>query len=162
LSARWQQVAQAPWDMNTNLEAAFKAILDHAKKYYVRCEDMPTTLIILSDMEFDACVSAGPITSRFSYSRGYSVDPYARGSQPVNQTLFENLRTQYEASGYRLPKVVFWNLSSRHKNFPVTIRDEGTALISGFSPTIVKQVLGGRADPHDIMMETIMVDRYMF
>ena len=136
LSQRHSQVSAAPWGMNTNLEAAFRAILDHAYANNVRPQDMPTTLIILSDMEFDYCIT----------------NP--------ESTLFENLKDQYKRAGYRLPKVVFWNLSSRNKNFPVTIRDERTALISGYSPTIVKQVLGGNLSPEKIMLETVMVDRY--
>jgi len=136
LSERYNQVRQAPWGMNTNLEAAFKAILRHGEQNHVKPQDMPTTLLILSDMEFDSCIT----------------NP--------NSTLYENLQDQYTYSGYMLPKVVFWNLSSRHKNFPVTIRDERTALVSGYSPSIVKQVLGTNLDPEKVMLETVMVDRY--
>ncbi len=136
LSERHAQVSAAPWGMNTNLEAAFMAILEHANKNRVKPQDMPTTLIILSDMEFDYCITS------------------------PDSSLYENLNHQYEVAGYRVPKVVFWNLSSRNKNFPVTIRDERTALISGYSPTIVKQVLGANLNPEKIMLETVMVDRY--
>ena len=38
---------------NTNVEAAFQLILDTAVKHHLSQEELPQTLLILSDMEFD-------------------------------------------------------------------------------------------------------------
>ena len=55
-----------------------------------------------------------------------------------------------------------WNLNA-YDNVPAKYDESGVALISGFSPAIMKSVLGGDMEqftPEAIMMKTIMVDRY--
>jgi hypothetical protein len=155
LNNRYEALCRTDWAMNTNLEAAFAAILAHAKQHYVSQEDMPGTLIILSDMEFDACVFG-------SSSNGGSMRGYGYRGAGVNDTLYENARKQYEAAGYKLPNVVFWNLNARNTNNPVSVRDSGTALVSGFSPAIISNVLGDNMSPLQIVLDTVMVDRYAF
>lgn len=125
----------ADWGMSTNIEAAFMSIIDLAVMNDVPAEDMPEYLVILSDMEFD-------IASR-------------------NQTNFDAARTAFEKAGYKMPQVVFWNLNSRTKNVPVSIRADGVALVSGFSPSVMKAVLAAdRLDPVSIMEDTVNVPRY--
>jgi hypothetical protein len=71
------------------------------------------------------------------------------------------IKVEYEKSGYALPKVVFWNLNARISNVPVQIHDENTALISGFSPAILKSVLSGKTmTPESIMNDTLNSERY--
>jgi hypothetical protein len=60
-----------------------------------------------------------------------------------------------------MPKIVFWNLCSRRDNFPVSANETGTALVSGFSPSILKTVLSGKSvNPVEMMLETLNVPRY--
>ena len=69
---------------------------------------------------------------------------------------------KYEAAGYEMPKVVFWNLNA-NSNVPVKFNESGVALVSGFSPSIVKAVLDADFEcftPEAIMMKTIMQDKY--
>lgn len=46
------------------------------------------------------------------------------------------MQANFEAAGYALPQVVFWNLrdSSVHgnKSTPVTMHEQGACLVSGF------------------------------
>lgn len=129
---------------NTNIEAAFQKILDIALSNAVPARDMPKKLLILSDMEFDSA------TGNYGYGRGRS-----------NTTAMDMLRAKYAAAGYALPHVIFWNLNARIGNNPVTIRDDGTALVGGYSPALLKAILAGKSfTPEDIMTNAIMVDRY--
>jgi len=133
---RIRNLQSADWGMNTNIEAAFRAIRDLAVKNKVPAGDMPKCLVVLSDMEWDSAT---------------------RGSQ----TNFESARRMFEAAGYELPRVVFWNLNSRTKNVPVSMHQSGTALVSGFSPAIMKSVLEAeRFDPVNIVLDTINSPRY--
>lgn len=132
---------------NTNLTAAFRLILDSAKKANLPASELPTTVLILSDMEFDSCITTGSNT----YGGGVSV------------SAMEYIKTEYETAGYKCPQVVFWNLNGRAGNSPVTYNESGTALISGFSPSIVKSLLGGdEMTPMSIMLKTVMAQRYDF
>ena len=136
LSERVHSVSSAKWGYSTNLNGTFDVILAHAKRNRVSQDDMPNVVLILSDMEFDA-----------------GVDP--------NSTAMEHVRSAYSAAGYEVPKVVFWNLNARSGNVPVTFQENGTALVSGFSPAIMKSLLSGKDfTPEGIMMETIGGERY--
>lgn len=149
--AKIDQMVASAWSMNTNIAAAFQKVLDVAVKGKVPQEEMPQYLLILSDMQFDACAG-----ERGSYR--YLESRTAKKSN--NPSAIEVLRQKYADAGYTAPKVVFWNLCARD-NVPVSFREDGTALVSGFSPSIMKSVLAGESfTPEDIMLQTIMNDRY--
>ena len=136
LHSRFIQLQTSEWGMSTNLESTFQHILDQARKNSVLPEEMPTCILIMSDMEFNAAIDE-------------------------NLTAMDMIRQQYSESGYVLPKIVFWNLNARNTNIPVQIQDENTALISGFSPSILKSVLSGaKMSPESIMLETLNSERY--
>jgi hypothetical protein len=136
LKERYEQMSQANWGMNTNLNLVFDLILNQALKHKVLPEDMPSKILIMSDMEFDQATRQ-------------------------SDSAIQMIRRQYEESGYTLPEIIFWNIQSRGKNFPVRHDESGTALISGLSPSIVKSVLGGKEmTPVSIMNETINSERY--
>jgi hypothetical protein len=131
-----QQMETSKWEMNTNLHAAFERILGTALKHKVPQEEMPNTLLILSDMQFDACI---------------------RHDDSAHQMIVR----KYNDANYQVPNIVFWNLNAMYGNVPVSFKQNGTALISGFSPAIMKSVLGGKEyTPVAIMNNTISNPRY--
>ena len=137
LSERYKQLSTASWGMNTNLEKAFITILDQAVMNKVPESEMPTTLLILSDMEFDSA------TNR-------------------RNTALDMIKENYIRAGYNIPKVVFWNLHSKSSsNFPVQVTDKGVSLVSGFSPAILKGILTcDDMSPVNMMNKTINDPRY--
>jgi hypothetical protein len=137
LSDRHMQLARADWGMSTNLEAVFNLILNQAKKFSLPESEMPTTILIMSDMEFNSA-------TRYKNSA------------------LDMIREQYESAGYTMPKLVFWNIQSRNGgNYPVQTTDNGTALVSGFSPAILKSLLTGEdMSPISIMNKTVHSARY--
>lgn len=145
LSQRYAQMSRAAWQMNTDLGAVFKLLLNAAIKGKVDQKDMPTKILILSDMNFDACVTIGK-------------------SGCVNSvSAMDFIEHEYETANYKIPQVVFWNLNGNSGNSPVTYNKEGAALVSGFSPSIVKSVLGGEEmTPLSILLKTVMISRYDF
>ena len=136
LKSRYTQLNSAEWGMSTNLESTFNLILNQATKHNVPVEEMPTCILIMSDMEFNQAIRR-------------------------QDTALDMIKSKYNDSGYEMPKVVFWNLVSRHDNFPVKSDEKGTALVSGFSPSILKTVLTGNAmNPVQIMLDTLNAPRY--
>jgi hypothetical protein len=78
-----------------------------------------------------------------------------------NPTAQEMIEQKYSAAGYKVPAIVYWNIQSRGNNIPVAFDETGTALISGFSPSILKSIVKGEiTSPQGIMDETIMSPRY--
>ncbi len=155
LGQRYDQMHRSDWGMNTDLGAVFKLILGAAIKHKVPQEQMPTKLLILSDMEFDQCVTTD--------GGGSGYGRYSTGGQSVSVSAMEFIEKEYAAAGYKVPQIVFWNLNGRAGNSPVTYNKVGAALVSGFSPSIVKSVLGGEEmTPISIMLKTVMIQRYDF
>lgn len=121
---------------NTNLEAVFDLVLRAAVRNRVPQEELPAKLIIISDMEFDACVG---------------------NASAVN---FENAKKKYAGHGYRLPQIVFWNVASRNRQQPVTQNEQGVALVSGATPRIFSMIAGGNLSPYAFMLEVLGSGRY--
>jgi hypothetical protein len=138
INEKISQMVSSDWGMSTDLNRAFDKILSVAIKGNVPNSEMPEMLLILSDMQFNQCVTH-------------------------DDSAIEMMARKYEAAGYALPKVVFWNLNAAYGNAPVKFDKSGTALVSGFSPAIVKPLLSGDMEdfsPAAVMMKTIMDDRY--
>jgi hypothetical protein len=141
LKERYSQLSRADWDMSTNLEAVFRLILNKAKESNVSQDEMPTMVLILSDMEFNSAVSR---------RGGYSVSA---------QKMIDEM---YADAGYKTPKVVYWNIQSRgDNNKPVHFDTNGTALVSGFSAALLTSLLSGKdMTPYSMMMTVIGSERY--
>ncbi len=121
---------------NTNIQRVFELILNAALKNRVPQAEMPARIYIVSDMEFDWC------------------------AQDAGLTNFEYAKQLFAENGYKLPEVVFWNVASRHANQPVTMNEQGVALVSGCTPRIFSMVAGGNMSPYTVMMEVLQSERY--
>lgn len=135
IAERVRNLSWAQWDMNTNLQAAFALVLKTGVDGSIPAADMPETIVVISDMEFDRCTG--------------------------NKTNFGGIKEQFAASGYKMPQLVFWNVNAKAGNNPVKYDAKGTCMVSGYSPSILKTVLTGEAfDSMSIMYDTVMVPRY--
>ena len=136
LKERLNKLRRADWGMSTDLEAVFNLILNQAKTYNIPQDKMPTKIMILSDMQFNQ----------------------ATRSDLGSQSMIESM---YEVAGYKKPDIIYWNLNASGSNFPVEFNKNGTALVSGFSPSILKPLLSGKnMTPESIMMDTVNDERY--
>lgn len=137
LKDRIREIMQMEWGMNTDLNKMFEKLLAVASGHSVPEFQMPTMLLIISDMEFDHCVQH-------------------------DDSAMQMIERKYTEHGYKLPKIVFWNIDGRVGNIPVRVHKTGTALISGFSPAILRGLLSNPSDftPYNVMLNTVMIDRY--
>ena len=122
---------------NTNLEATFDLVLNTALENRLKQEELPKTLLVISDMEFDAAVN-------------------------VSQTapLLEEIKAKFQRAGYQMPKLVFWNCNSRTNVIPVRENEMGVALVSGFSVNVCSMVLSNQLDPYECLKEQLNRERY--
>ncbi|MBI9031868.1 DUF2828 family protein [bacterium] len=128
---------RADWRGSTNLEATFELVLNKAKQGKVAAEEMPTHIIIFSDMEFNRCVRT----------------PEDNAWQMINR--------QYAEAGYTTPVIVFWNVDAKSSNFPVNFDESGALLLSGSSQNAMNIVLKQKYEnPIDLMVEAISSDRF--
>ena len=121
---------------NTDLQAVFELILRTACRYQLPQEELPQTLYIISDMEFDSCAANAGMTN------------------------FDLARERYAQAGYRLPKVVFWNVAAHQAQQPVRQNEQGAVLVSGCSPKVFEMALSGETTPYHYMMSVLGAERY--
>lgn len=136
---------------NTDIEEVFLLLLRTALDNRMTQEDLPDNILILSDMEFNE----GVIFSS-SIPSGLPKERYLND----NKKLFKTISEAYEKHGYKLPRLVFWNICSRTGTIPVKENDLGVALVSGFSPTIMDMVLSEKLDPYEVLTDKLNSDRY--
>jgi len=127
-------VGRSEWGMNTNIEKAFHQILSRATLHKVAPDQMPTKVLILSDMQFDQCING--------------------------MGAYDSIKAMYAYHGYELPQIVFWNINSAAGTMPVKADTKGTAMVSGFSPSILKGIVTGELDPVGVMLKIVMSERY--
>lgn len=134
LQDRMNSIQRADWEGNTDIQAVFDLILNTAISNNTPADELPSTIYIISDMEFDFCVEG-----------------------KTNQQL---IKTKYEQIGYKVPSIVFWQVDARSgKNLPVQKNEQGVALVSGFSPVIFKFAVENKT-PEQVMLDTINSKRY--
>lgn len=122
----------AHWEMSTDLIKVFQLILHHALQCNTKPEEMPTTLFIFSDMQFDEACHC--------------------------QTNFEEIEQLYQAAGYQRPKIIFWNLAATNIDFPVTSEIKDTALVSGFNPSLFQLFVDGAESINPTMIMRMAID----
>ena len=148
---KFKRAASADWGQNTNIEAVFDMLLRIGMSNHVAPEDMPKTLYIFSDMEFDECITRGARTyDQWGYTR-----PMNRGQI---DTVMEQQINKWRAAGYKAPRVIFWNLRSSHNNIPAI--GEGFSYVSGFSPIMIENILSGK-DRIALMRDKLNSERYL-
>ncbi|KAK5093262.1 hypothetical protein LTR70_004978 [Exophiala xenobiotica] len=138
LQERIANLETAHWEGSTDFVAVFdKLILPMAKKHNVKQEDMVKQIFVFSDMQFNL---ANRHTDHWT-------------------TSYERIKKEFEAVGYQMPKLIFWNLAGGRAGVtghgdptapkPVTADEEGTALVSGYSQGMLKVFLdnGAFEDP---------------
>lgn len=117
---------------NTDIGKVYRLILDVAKSGNVPKEEMIESVLIISDMEFDCCSS--------------------------KESTFEFYKKEFEAAGYELPEIVFWNVEARDTHLPVTMNEKGVKLVSGASANIFADVVSGDlkvVTPYEFMLQIL-------
>lgn len=128
-------VKTTPWGGSTDFQKAFDLILNIATTFNVPQDQMPKTLLVLSDMQFN----------------------HADG-----HTNWEAVDKKYQAAGYERPTIIFWNLNGNTIDFPVPSAGiTKCALLSGFNDSILHSLFDGTLPkPMDIVTKALDNDRY--
>ncbi len=127
---------------NTNIENVFNLILNTVIEGNIKPEDMPEQVLIISDMEFDPAASRG--SGYFTY-----------GGMNADTNVFKKAAKNYNDAGYKLPKLVFWNVCSRTNTIPMKQNENGVVLVSGFSVNTLNMVLNGQTSPWLALLDEV-------
>lgn len=125
---------------NTNIEKVFELLLTTATKNKLSQNEIPKSILVVSDMQFD------------------------EGTTRTRKTLFREIAEKWADAGYVLPKLIFLNCSSRYndssKFIPCTQNEMGVTLLSGFSSAIYNMICNNEADPWLCLKKELDKPRY--
>lgn len=131
-STLWERVynlRKADWESNTDLNAAFSLVLNTAISHNMESSDLPTTIMVISDMQIDSC---------------------------ANTTFYSAMKKRFEKHGYKIPKLVFWNVNASRDTFHTSSKDDDVILVSGASASTFRKILNTTVNnPYDFMVETL-------
>lgn len=142
LKEKVNNINSADWGGNTKIQAVFDLVLQTALGKKLTQADLPKYIMIISDMQFDTACPDN------------------------NATNFEKMRQKFDAVGYDLPTIIFWNVNSRYDETPVCKDDQGTFLVAGCSPSILRLALNKDTTPpptitpYQSMMQVLSAERY--
>ena len=137
LAQKLQSMDMNGWGMNTDLKAAFEKILELAVQEHVPAQEMPVSLIVISDMEIDACCA----------NRDW--------------LFYDEMRDRFREAGYEIPNIVFWNVQSRNDVFHVDAKRKGVQLCSGQSASTFRNLMGSVGmTPEELMRKILNQERY--
>lgn len=136
------------WGFNTDIKAVFDMILNAVKEFDVDPDDIPKSLLIVSDMQFDSCVD---------------------GCETEQHTikLFDDIASKWHEAEYKLPKLIFWSIDNGgiYRREGITVPqidcgDNGVTLISGYSQNTAKAAMSEKKDPSEALYEVLYSERY--
>lgn len=104
-------------------------------------EDYPSTLLIVSDMQFNE------VEKRYDWeTRRYITTE--TNYEAMKSKLYEVFPTEFVDS----MKFIWWNVTSRNNDYPTRLEDGGCYVLSGFDGSVVNLILGG--EEKDIVQKT--------
>lgn len=132
LRDKMNSIERAEWGHNTNLYRVFEVLVNTAVQTKADPKEMPETIYIISDMEFDQC---------------------------ADLTNFEAIDALYANTDYKRPNLVFWNVDARNKQVPVEHDQRGVTLVSGLSPSTFKMAVENLS-PEELVAQVVNSERY--
>lgn len=128
------RVLHTDWGYSTDIDKVMRLILNSAKMNNLPQEELPSTVLIISDMQFNSCIE-----------------------NTRNLVYWKKL---FKESGYELPAIVFWNVMD-YGNLPASQNELGVGLVSGYSPVTLKFIYEGiMLTPYDLMLRALKTERY--
>ena len=134
------RIMRANLCQDTNLESVFDLVLSTAMKYHLPQNQIPQTLVVVSDQQ---------VNSATDY--GFNQD-----------TFMQSMRKKWMATcggKYEMPSLVFWNVNAANPTFLDDLRS-GITFCSGASPTLFNQIVRGNSG-EDLMWDALNNERYI-
>lgn len=124
----------ADWKRSTDIYRVFNLLLNVAVSNHCNQSEIPENIIIVSDMEFNRCTN-------------------------IKETTFMAIKKEWDSVGYKLPHLIFWNVSARQNNIPMLSKESLVSFVSGFSPVIFESLLRGLSG-EELIYEKLRSERY--
>lgn len=134
LKEKVQEVLSHGWGTSTDFQKACDLILNRLVECKVPVEEAPEDLLVFTDMGFDEACGVSSYYTGNTYNRVVKSEQW--------QTHCQMIRASFEKHGYKMPRIIIWNLRAEYKDFHAKAHEEGVVLLSGWSPAILKAIQG--------------------
>jgi hypothetical protein len=136
-SEKVRKLGSAPWGGSTNFYKALERIGQAVEEFGLAQDEIPKTLLVVSDMQFDEASACG-----------------------YDETAAQNVKDYFAALGRRVhgaplspPTIVFWNVRATKVGFPAKADTPGVILMSGFSAALLKFIFSGEMEVNDVEVD---------
>jgi hypothetical protein len=130
--------------LSTDFQKAMDLVLENLVKYRVPVGQEPENLIVLTDMAWDAACGSSE-TSRYtgnSYNRNVKTAPWQTHIQMIRENFKRAGEDMFgEGNGYKIPRIVIWNLSESCQDMHAKADEEGVVMLAGWSPSLFKVLM---------------------
>ena len=127
-----KSLKDADWGGSTDFEKTMCLITNIIKEKKLPESDIPTTLFVFSDMQFNAA-------HRYDYGSAYE----------NILKMFEELGNEMYGHPVKPPTIVFWNLRANTVGYPAKATDKGVVMMQGFSPSMLRYIFSGQTVKSD-------------
>lgn len=134
--------------LNTDFYKACMQILNKMVSAQVPLGEEPEDLIVLTDMGWDQA----------SQAKGWETQ-----IETIRRKFKEEGSKIWGGDGWKMPRIVIWNLSAQFKDFHAKADEEGVVMLSGWSPSVLKALQKGGIEcqtPYQGMRELLDDVRY--
>jgi hypothetical protein len=126
---------------STHIGRALRLIYKTGKFFNLKDNQMPNMLIIVSDMQFHE--------SEYEYGRD------GKGTTIENVAEVDRIMDEWQEAGFSIPQIVYWNVAG-YAGQPATAKHNNVALVSGFSPSILKAIFACEdLTPRGVMLKAV-------
>ena len=67
----------------------------------------------------------------------------------------EEAQQEFGKYGYKVPKLIFWNVNSRTNTIPIKTNELGVYLLSGFSPNVLNILADGLDNQFEALIKEL-------
>jgi hypothetical protein len=137
----------APWGGSTNFEAAYELVLQRMIAEKVEAGAEPDDLVVLTDMGWNQATSG----------HAFHLDALKAKFKKAGEELWG------EGKGWKVPRVIIWNLREEFKQYQATEKTEGVVMLSGWHPSVLKRLVEGVqiTTPWDGLRWILDAERYV-
>lgn len=130
--------------LSTDFQKAMDLVLSNMKANRTRPGQEPDNLIVITDMNWDAACGSNQRSgyTGHGYRNVVKTDPW--------QTHIQMIREAFKRAGEDMwgvpfvpPRIVIWNVAATSDDFHAQKDTEGVVMVSGWSPSLFKNLLKG-------------------
>jgi hypothetical protein len=133
--------------LSTDFYKACMLILDKLVEYCIPVGEEPEDIIVLTDMGWDDATKSYDMSHDNTESNNTNTNTNTKWMSQLEYIRYAfrvaGEKLWGKGNGWKVPRIVVWNLSAKYNNFHAKASDEGVVILSGWSSSVLKVLQKG-------------------